>query len=166
LPIKKIGYGLLTRIKPNFFFIPLFVIITASAASYFADAGRSWYKTINIPVWTPSNSLMVVAWTIIFILTSLSILIIWNKYFAEKKFRIIISLFILNALLIVGWNILFFSHQLMSLAFIQGVLLIANLFLLVLLIWRFSPLAAYLLLPYSGWVLFSTVLTYHVWMIN
>jgi len=156
----------LTRIKPNFFFIPLFVIITASAASYFADTGRSWYKTINLPTWTPSNSLMVLAWTIIFILTSFSILIIWNKYSSEKKFRMIISLFILNAVLIVGWNILFFSNQMMSLAFIQAVLLILNLLFLVLLIWRFSPLAAYLLLPYSVWVIFSTVLTLNVWMMN
>jgi tryptophan-rich sensory protein len=156
----------LARIKPNFFFIPLFVIITASAASYFADTGRSWYKTINLPDWTPSGSVMVLAWTVIFILTSLSILIIWNKYSTEKKFGTIISLFIVNALLIVGWNVLFFSHQLMGLAFVQAVLLILNLFLLILLIWQFSPLAAYLLLPYSAWVLFSTVLTYNVWMMN
>jgi len=156
----------LTRIKPNYFLIPLFVIITASAASYFADTGRSWYKTINLPAWTPSNSLMVLAWTIIFILTSLSILIIWNRYSSEKKFGLIIILFVLNAILNVGWNVLFFSHQLLGFAFVQAVLLSANLFLLVLLIRQFSPLAAYLLLPYSAWVLFSTILTLNVWMMN
>jgi len=156
----------LTRLKPNFFFIPLFVIITASAASYFADTGRSWYKTINLPDWTPSNSIMVIAWTVIFILTSLSILIIWNKYSTEKKFGLVIGLFILNAVLIVGWNILFFSHQMMGLAFFQAMLLIMNLILLVLFVWRLSPFAAYLLFPYSVWVIFSTVLTFNVWMLN
>jgi len=156
----------LRRIKPNFFFIPLFVIITASAASYFADTGRSWYQTINLPNWTPSNSVMVLAWTVIFILTSLSILIIWNKYSSEKKFGLVISLFIINAALIVGWNILFFSHQMLGLAFFQAILLIMNLVLLVVLIWRFSPLAAYLLFPYSAWVVFSTILTLNVWMLN
>jgi len=156
----------LTRLKPNFFFIPLFVIITASAASYFADTGRSWYKTINLPDWTPSNSIMVIAWTVIFILTSLSILIIWNKHSTEKKFGLVIGLFILNAVLIVGWNILFFSHQMMGLAFFQAMLLIMNLILLVLFVWRLSPFAAYLLFPYSVWVIFSTVLTFNVWMLN
>lgn len=156
----------MTRVKPNYFFIPLFVIITASAASYFAETGRSWYKTINLPDWTPSGSVMVLAWTIIFVLSSLSLLILWNKHSSEKNFGVIISLFVLNAVLIVGWNVLFFSHQLMGLAFLQAVLLIANVFLLIILIWRFSPLAAYLLLPYSGWVLFSTVLTLNVWMMN
>jgi len=142
------------------------VIITASAASYFADTGRSWYQTINLPNWTPSNSVMVLAWTVIFILTSLSILIIWNKYSSEKKFGLVISLFIINAALIVGWNILFFSHQMLGLAFFQAILLIMNLVLLVVLIWRFSPLAAYLLFPYSAWVVFSTILTLNVWMLN
>jgi len=142
------------------------VIITASAASYFADTGRSWYQTINLPNWTPSNSVMVLAWTVIFILTSLSILIIWNKYSSEKKFGLVISLFIINAALIVGWNILFFSHQMLGLAFFQAILLIMNLVLLVVLIWRFSPLAAYLLFPYSAWVVFSTVLTLNVWILN
>jgi tryptophan-rich sensory protein len=157
---------LISRLKINYLLIPLFVLITASAASYFADVGMAWYKTINLPEWTPSNSLMVLAWTIIFVLSSLSILIIWNKYSSEKNFGIIISLFVLNAILNVGWNILFFNQQQMGLAFFQAILLIVNLFLLIFLIWRFSPLAAYLLFPYSFWVLFSTVLTFNVWLIN
>jgi len=157
---------LISRLKINYLLIPLFVLITASAASYFADVGMAWYKTINLPQWTPSNSLMVLAWTIIFVLSSLSILIIWNKYSSAKNFGLIIALFVLNAILNVGWNILFFNQQQIDLAFFQAVLLVANLTLLIFLIWRFSPLAAYLLLPYSAWVLLSTVLTFNVWMLN
>jgi tryptophan-rich sensory protein len=41
-----------------------------------------------------------------------------------------------------------------------------NLILLIFLIWRFSPLSAYLLIPYSLYVLFSTVLSFNVWLIN
>jgi len=156
----------LSRVKPNYFFIPLFVIITASAASYFADTGRAWYKTINIPDWTPSGSVMVLVWSIIFVLSSLSLLIIWNKYSSEKNFVVIIALFVLNAIFIVGWNILFFSHQQLGLAFFQAILLMTNLILLIFLIWRFSPLSAYLLIPYSLYVLFSTVLSFNVWLIN
>ena len=157
---------MISRLKINYLLIPLFVLITASAASYFADVGRAWYKTINLPEWTPSNSLMVLAWTIIFVLSSLSILIIWNKYSSAKNFGLVIALFVLNAILNVGWNILFFNQQQIGLAFFQAVLLVANLTLLIFLIWHFSPLAAYLLLPYSAWVLLSTVLTFNVWMLN
>ena len=157
---------MISRLKINYLLIPLFVLITASAASYFADVGRAWYKTINLPEWTPPNSLMVLAWTIIFVLSSLSILIVWNKYSSAKNFGLVISLFVLNAVFTVGWNILFFSQQQIGLAFFLAVLLIVNLFLLIYLIWHYSPLAAYLLIPYSVWVLFSTVLTFNVWMLN
>jgi len=142
------------------------VIITASAASYFAETGRAWYKTITLPDWTPSGSIMVLAWTIIFVLSSLSLLIIWNKYSSEKNFALIIALFVLNAFLIVGWNILFFSHQQLGLAFFLAVLLTANLILLIFFIRRLSQLAAYLLIPYSLYLIFSTVLTFKVWMMN
>lgn len=157
---------LISRVKLNYLFIPLFVVITASAASYFADVGRAWYKTINLPSWTPSNSLMVIAWIIIFSFTSLTVLIIWNKYSSEKTFGIIIALFVLNAMLNVGWNILFFTQQQIGLAFFQAILLAADIILLIALIWRFCPLAACLLFPYSIWVSFVTVLTFNVWMIN
>jgi tryptophan-rich sensory protein len=156
----------LYKVKPNYFFIPLFVIITASAASYFAETGRAWYKTLILPDWTPSGSVMVLAWTIIFILSTISLLIIWNKHTSEKKFGLTIGLFIMNGILIVGWNILFFSHHLMGLAFFQAILLIINIVLLILITWRFSPLAASLLLPYNFYLLFSTTLTYNVWMLN
>jgi tryptophan-rich sensory protein len=157
---------LISRIKLNYLFIPLFVVITASAASYFADVGRAWYSTINLPQWTPSNSIMVIAWITIFILTSVSVLIIWNNYSSQKRFSVIISLFVLNALLNVGWNILFFSQQQIGLAFFQAILLVANIVLLIALIWKFCPLAACLLFPYSLWVGFATILTFNVWMLN
>jgi tryptophan-rich sensory protein len=157
---------LISRLKINYLLIPLFAIITASAASYFADVGMVWYKTINVPDWTPSNSLMVIAWTMIFVLSSISVLLIWNKYSSVKNFGLVISLFSLNAVLVVGWNILFFGQQLMGLAFFQAILLVADLVLLIVLIWRFCPFAAFLLLPYSLWVSFATVLTFNVWMIN
>lgn len=157
---------MISRLKINYLIIPLFVLITASAASYFADVGMGWYKTINLPSWTPSNSLMVIMWSIIFVLSSLSLLIIWNKYSTQKHFGAIIALFVLNAILIVGWNILFFSQQQMGLAFFQALLLIADIIFLILLIWPFCKVAASLLVPYSLWVSFATVLTLNVWMIN
>jgi len=157
---------LVSTLKLNYLLIPLFVVITASAASYFEDVGMAWYKTINLPEWTPSNSLTVLVWTIIFVLTSLSVLIIWNKYSTEKNFGLIILLFSFNAILIVGWNILFFTQKQIGLALFQAMLLVVDLGLLIVLIWRFCPLAACLLFPYFLWVGFTTALTYSVWIIN
>ncbi len=159
---------LLQKIRLNYFLIPLLVVITGSAASYFAQTGRVWYKTINLPIWiwTPSNTFMEITWAMIFILSSVAVLIVWNRYSAQKNFRLIMTLFILNAVINVGWYILFFSHQQIGLAFFEAVLLVSNVVILIVLIWKFCPLAATCLLPYSLWVVFSTVLTFNVWLMN
>ncbi len=154
------------KMRLNYLLIPLFVIITASAASYFADTGMQWYKTIQLPSWTPSNTIMVYAWSAIFILAALSILLIWNRKHDEKKFGLIISQFILNALLVVGWNILFFNYQQIGLSFLNAVVLVTNIIFLIVIIWPLYRLAAFLLIPYSVWVLFATALTLNVWIIN
>lgn len=157
---------LLLKFRINYLLIPLFVIITASAASHFADAGLAWYRTINLPGWTLSNMFMLNIWIIIFAFTSLSILIIWNRYSKERNFSLIIGLFVLNAVINVGWSILFYTQQQLGLAFFESVLLGFNISLLIGLIWRFCPLAACMLLPYSVWVIFTTVLTFNVWIMN
>ena len=159
---------MLRKIRLNYFLIPLLVFITGSAATYFAQTGRLWYKTINFPIWiwTPSNIMMEIVWTLIFILISLAVLIIWNKYSEQKNFKLIMTLFILNALINVGWYISFFAHQQIGLAFLQEVLLVSNLILLIVLIWKFCPLAATCLFPYSIWVIFSTILTFNFWLMN
>ena len=154
------------KLRYNYFIIPLLVLITGSAASYFAQSGVTWYKTLNLPEWTPSSSVIVSVWTIIFVLSGISILIVWNRYSKQKHFGLIIGLFILNGIINVGWNIIFFSNQQIGLAFFQALLLTINVILLVVLIWRFCPLAATCLLPYSIWVIFFTLLTYYVWMLN
>ena len=154
------------KFRINYLLIPLFVIITASAASHFADAGSAWYKTINLPGWTFSNLFMLNIWIVIFAFTSFSILIIWNRYSKARNFNLIIALFVLNAIINVGWSILFYIQQQLGLALFESVMLVFNISLLIALIWRFCPLAACMLLPYSIWVIFATVLTLNAWIMN
>jgi len=156
----------LAKLRLNYLLIPLFALITASAASYFADTGRQWYRTIHLPVWTPASTVMNAVWIIIFIFAAVSLLLIWNRKFNQMNFRLIIFQYIVNAVLIVSWNILFFTYRLIGVSFFLAVIIIANLLLLLMLIWPVNRLAAYLLIPYTIWVTFSTLLVLNVWMIN
>jgi tryptophan-rich sensory protein len=153
-------------IRFNYLIIPLLAVIAASAAAYFAETGRILNNTIVLPMWTPPISFTGNILTIIFLINAVSVLIIWNKYSEQKNFKLIIGLFILSAVINVGWNIMFFVQQEIALAFLQSVFLITNIALLIVLIWKFCPLAASCLLPYSLWVLFSNVLTFNVWILN
>ncbi len=154
------------KIRINYLLIPLLVIITASAASHFSNTGLLWYKTVNLPDWISVNMFTQNVWIFILVFTSLSILIIWNKYSNQRNFKIIIILFVLNALIIVGWSILFYAHQHLGMAFFESILMVFNISLLIVLIWRICPLAACMLFPYSVWVVLTAILSINVWMIN
>jgi tryptophan-rich sensory protein len=65
----------------------------------------------------------------------------------------------------VSWNILFFGHQQIGLAVLQAILLVSNVVFLIVLIWKFCPLAATFLLPYSLWAGFATILTFNTWLV-
>lgn len=168
------------QFKPNYIIIPLITIIVALVGSAFTTIGMPWYDSVLIqPELTPPKWLFPVAWNTIFLLTTISALIVWNKGTAKKKFLFIlidkkpsekhwwiVTLFLMNALLNVLWSYLFFTQQMIGAAFIEMLILELTLVLLIWMIWDISKAASLLLLPYAGWVAFATYLTYQIWILN
>ncbi len=153
--------------KINYLLIPLFYVFVSTIGSLFTGQGvSSWYKTINLPSWTPPGSVIGIVWTIIFILTAISALIVWNKFNHNYAFWVIAVLFLVNGLLNIFWSYLFFSQNLLGWAALEAALLGASVYALIVLIWPLSTLAASLLIPYAGWVTFATYLTYLVYKLN
>ena len=152
--------------KLNYFFILLITFLTAFLGSWLTNRGMGWYKTIKLPSWTPPGSVIGTVWTIIFILATISALITWNKLQHDSHLYWIAVIFIINAILNVGWSFLFFYLHLTGLAIFEAALLGISVVALTVLIWPVSRLAATLLLPYAGWVSFATFLTYMIWSLN
>ena len=154
-----------TSLKANYIVIPLITLATISLGSWVTSTGMSWYKTINLPPFTPPGSFIGTVWTILFILATISALIVWNK--AVGKRRVIIgSAFILNAFLNVGWSFLFFGLHLVGPAIYEAALVGVSVLVLMILVWRTSKVASWLLAPYLAWVSFATFLTYTIWSLN
>lgn len=153
------------NIKPNHVVIPFITIATISAGSWVTSAGMNWYKTLKFPAFTPPGSFIGAVWTVLFVLATISALIVWNKAASKKKTTIGVA-FILNALLNVGWSILFFGLHLIGPAIYEAALLGVSVLVLMIFIWPVSKLAAWLLLPYLAWVSFATYLTYSIWLLN
>lgn len=152
-------------LKTNYIVIPLITLTTISVGSWITSGGMNWYKTIILPEFTPPGSFIGTVWTILFILATISALIVWNKVAGKRK-NIIGSAFILNALLNVGWSFLFFGLHLVGSAIYEAALLGVSVLVLMILIWPVSKLASWLLAPYLAWVSFATVLTYTIWSLN
>lgn len=152
-------------LKPNHVVIPLMTVATISVGSWITSAGMSWYKTIKLPAFTPPGSLIGTVWTVLFILATISALIVWNKAVDGRR-KLIGFAFVLNILLNVGWSALFFGLHLIGPAMYEAVLLGVSVLALMILIWPVSKPASWLLAPYLAWVSFATFLTYSIWFIN
>lgn len=152
--------------KLNYIIIPLIVLTVAFGGGKLTSVSMAWYKTISKPSWTPLGSLIGSVWTVLFILGVISALIVWNYLPHDSRFNIIIAIFVINAILNIGWSWIFFSQHLIGWAVFECALLDATIVVLIILIWPVSVLAATLLIPYAAWVSFATFLTYKVWSLN
>ena len=153
-------------IKLNYIIIPLITIAVSVLGSWITKKGMQWYDTIKLPSFTPPGYIIGIVWTIIFILATTSLLIVWNKMPQEGNFWWIIALFLINAGLNVFWSYLFFGKHMLNAAFIEAGLLDLSVIGLVILIWPVSRLAAGLLIPYAAWVAFATYLSCIIWSLN
>lgn len=152
--------------KLNYIFIPLVVFLITVIGGALTRSGMEWYKSINLPAFTPPGYVIGIVWTIIFILGAVSALIVWNSGRAGSNFKVIIIIFILNGLLNLLWSYLFFNVHFIGAAVVEAGLLGISVFALVILIWPVSVAAAILLLPYGFWVAFATYLTYMIFLLN
>lgn len=152
--------------KPNYIIIPLITVLVSFIGNLFTDSGMDWYRTLELPSFTPPGSVIGMVWTIIFILSTISALIVWNKINHNKLFWLIIFLFLLNAFFNIFWSFLFFNQYLIGLSLIEMNVLNLTTILLIIVIWSKSKLASGLLVPYFTWVTFATYLAYSIWLLN
>ncbi|MFA5413417.1 MAG: TspO/MBR family protein [Patescibacteria group bacterium] len=152
--------------KMSFIFIPLAVFGVAAFGSWLTGGGMDWYKTINLPSFTPPGSVIGTVWTIIFILTAISALIFWQKAPRDKRFSWTATFFILNGAFNIFWSYLFFNRHWLGAAVWEAGFLGASVIVLIILIWPVSRLASTLIMPYAAWTTFATYLTYVIWSLN
>lgn len=150
----------------NYIIIPAITLATALLGGKLTGGGMSWYRTIKLPSWTPPGSVIGAVWTFLFILATISALLVWNGSAHDNRFGLIIAIFIVNAILNISWSWLFFSQHLLGSAIFEAILLGLSVIILIILIWPRSIWAGGLLVPYALWVAFASFLTYKVWSLN
>jgi len=152
--------------KINYVVIPLVVIAVSVLGSMFSGSeSMLWYNTLNKPGLTPANWAFPVAWTIIFFLSAVSAILAYNKSLGSLKISIT-ALFLVNAVLNVLWSLLFFKLHLIQPALLEMILLELSVIMLMMVIWRVSKTATWLLAPYVIWVAFATYLTFEIMRLN
>jgi benzodiazapine receptor len=154
--MKKIGLIL--------FFIILNFGALAIGGSFTADGVASdWYQNLSKAPWTPPGWVFGAAWTFLMMCYSIYLA------FAHEQFqnkRLFWAVYLLQWVLNVAWNPLFFKYHWIVLALMDLLGLTAVVYFSLV---RFIPLRswkAWLLLPYALWVLIATSLNAYIFLNN
>jgi benzodiazapine receptor len=157
------------KINLSYVAIPLITILVAGFGGLITSSGMEWYQSINLPGWTPSGQIIGLVWTIIFALSTIAALLVWNSKWRKKdqsRFNRIIIWFLINIGLNLGWSFIFFGRHLIFIAIEEAILLCLSVIRIIWLAWPVDKRTVYLLLPYALWTAFAAYLTYNVWLLN
>lgn len=122
-----------------------------------------WYSNLHKAPWTPPGWVFGVAWTTIMICFSIYLA---KLFTSEKDTKNISIAFLIQFVLNVSWNYLFFNQHWVFVAFIGIVLLTSLLFYFYFNFSRNIGKYNYLLLPYMIWLCIATSLNLYVLVHN
>ncbi len=153
----------------------LLKLVVSVIIALFAGIIGSVFTTASIPIWynflikppfNPPSWLFSPVWTILYILIGTSAYLVWMVGWENKEVKIALSVYGVQLVLNTLWSILFFGLQSPFLGFLGIVPLWISIVLTILLFYRVSKKAAYLLIPYILWVSFAAILNFTVWQLN
>lgn len=152
--------------KLNYFVIPLLAVLTSVGGSLVTDGNMTWYDTLVLPAWTPPGFVIGIVWTMLYALTAIAVLLVWNKMKRDRTFWYVLGLFVINAVINVSWSYVFFGLHLIATAIWVAALLDLTVIMLIGLLWHKQRTAAWLLVPYAAWVTFATFLNHTIFTLN
>ncbi|MEZ7856306.1 MAG: tryptophan-rich sensory protein [Polaribacter sp.] len=122
----------------------------------------NWYTNLNQAPWTPPGFVFGIAWTLIMVCFSIYLGKLFTKDNTRKNRTIFLIQFVLN----VSWNFIFFNQHLVLFALINILLLTSLIF-----VYFFKLSSAvnnykYLLLPYMLWLCIATSLNLYILVHN
>lgn len=121
-----------------------------------------WYINLNKAPWTPPGWVFGAAWTLIMICFSIYL----TKLFSVENTKKMKIIFLIQFILNVSWNYLFFNQHLVLLGLI-GITLLTSLLFIYFFKWSHNVSNyKYLLIPYMFWLCIATSLNLYILVHN
>lgn len=132
--------------------------------SWLMDNGplSDWYTNLNQAPWTPPGWIFGVAWTIIMLCFSVYL----SKLFTVIKTKQLITVYILQVILNVSWNFIFFNLHQVLFALMTIILLTVVIFYMFFKYKKTANNISFLLLPYMVWLIIATSLNAYILIYN
>jgi tryptophan-rich sensory protein len=142
----------------------LFVLASELAGNvgtiFTISAIPTWYATLTKPWFTPPNWLFAPVWLILFALMGVAAYLVYERGMKNAEARIAIYAFCAQFGLNVLWSALFFGLRSPLLGMAGIIALWMAILATIVLFYRVSRRAAYLLVPYIAWVSIAAALNY------
>jgi len=126
----------------------------------------NWYSTLAKPALNPPGWVFGPVWTTLYALMGIAAWLVWKSGWGRKEVKVALGVFGIQLFLNAAWSIIFFGLKSPGWALIDIVLLWLAIIWTIVVFYKISKPAAYLLLPYLLWVSFASYLNYSIWMLN
>jgi tryptophan-rich sensory protein len=144
--------------------VPLLVGATAGWAT--AQGVSDWYPALLKPSFNPPAWVFGPVWTVLYVLMGVACFLVWQRLPDSPSARRALGAYSVQLFLNFLWSFLFFKAQSPGWAFAEIVVLWLALLLTVILFFRESRWAGWLMMPYLAWVSFAAVLNASIWILN
>jgi tryptophan-rich sensory protein len=126
---------------------------------------KGFYAQLDQPGWAPPPWLFAPVWTTLYVVMGVAAWLVWREA-GWARGGTALWLFIVQLVLNALWTWLFFAWRRGAWSFAEIVLLAVAIVATMVAFARIRALAAALLVPYLGWVLFASALTWSLWRRN
>jgi tryptophan-rich sensory protein len=123
---------------------------------------KDWYINLNKAPWTPPGWVFGVAWTTIMICFSIYL----GKLFSTETKKPLKAIFLIQFILNVSWNFIFFNQHMILLGLINITLLTSLLFIYFFKLSKRLGYYKYFILPYMIWLCIATSLNLYILIHN
>jgi translocator protein len=141
------------------------MIVVLVAGGSLTDLGP-WYQSLKLPTWQPPGPAFGIIWTTIYVLTTVSAILVWRTISNPQKGAKLIGLFAINGVLNILWSLLFFKLQRPDWALYQVGFFWLSILALIIFIWLRHKIASALLAPYIIWVSIASYLNLSIVKLN
>jgi tryptophan-rich sensory protein len=146
--------------------IAAIVAVIVAIAGAVATTTDDWYRGLRKPAWKPPDWAFGPVWTVIFALTATAGVLAWNADTSPAARTALIAVYGVNIVFNIAWSVIFFRMRRPDLALVEVVLLWLSILAIVLVTGRITLVAAFLNLPYLGWVSIATLLNLRIVQLN
>jgi len=142
------------------------VLVGAVSGLFTASSVKTWFVTLNKPSFNPPSYVFAPVWTTLYIMMGVAFYLVWVSVTDKAQQHKAMTVYFIQLFLNFCWSFIFFYKQRPDLALIDIVFLWISIVATLVLFYRISKPAGWLLVPYLLWVSFASALNYAIWQLN